>query len=115
MLAGSQRVKETLRQPLAELRLAFHVMSGQREFHEPYLDDTQAVADLLAAGDRAASDRTASDCAATEQRLSRSFDTAEAQLIRVLRRSAQLSVSRSSGGGRRRSARAADSATRYGS
>ncbi|WP_019544222.1 GntR family transcriptional regulator [Streptomyces sulphureus] len=70
-LACSPRANETMRQVLAELRLAFHVMSRPREFHEPYLGLNREIADLLAA----ASWRTAAE------RLDAYFDTAETQLV----------------------------------
>ena len=50
-LAESPRVNETMRQLLAELRLAFHVMSRPREFHEAYLGPNRAIADLITAGE----------------------------------------------------------------
>ncbi|QBI54797.1 GntR family transcriptional regulator [Streptomonospora litoralis] len=70
-LLGSPRVDETMRQLLAELRLAFHVMAAPRDFYTPYLDRNHAIYDLLAAG--------AVDTAAEE--LADYFDTAERQLV----------------------------------
>ena len=55
-LAGSRRMDAIARRALAELRLAFHVVSSQRELHESYVARNRALLDLLAAGefDRAA-------------------------------------------------------------
>jgi DNA-binding GntR family transcriptional regulator len=74
-LAGSARVDETMRQLLAELRLAFHVMSRPGEFHAPYLGRNREIADLLSAGEHA----TAAD------RLDAYFDEAAEQLVRAYR------------------------------
>ena len=74
-LAGSERVDETMRQLLAELRLAFHVMSRPREFHAPYLGRNREIADLLSAGQH----RTAAD------RLDTYFDDAAEQLVHAYR------------------------------
>lgn len=74
-LAGSERSTEIMRRLLAELRLAFHAMPALREFHEPYLADNRAIADLLAAG----------NVKQASQRLTRYFDTAERQLLDVYR------------------------------
>ena len=74
-LAGSARVNETMRQLLAELRLAFHVMSRPHEFHEPYLSRNRDIADLLTAG----STKAAADL------LDDYFDHAEDQLVRAYR------------------------------
>jgi DNA-binding GntR family transcriptional regulator len=50
-LARSPRLDEIMRRLLAELRLAFHVMSGSlsslREFHEPYLLRNRKLTTLL--------------------------------------------------------------------
>lgn len=69
-LADSPRVDETMRQLLAELRLAFHAMPRTREFHEPYLQLNRELADLMAAGDHEQAER----------RLESYFDTACEQL-----------------------------------
>ncbi|MBE9374635.1 GntR family transcriptional regulator [Saccharopolyspora sp. HNM0983] len=74
-LAGSPRVNETMRQLLAELRLAFHVMSRPREFHQPYLGLNREIADLVRDG---APDRAAA-------RLDEYFDEAEHQLVGAYR------------------------------
>lgn len=74
-LAGSPRVDETMRQLLAELRLAFHVMSRPREFHEPYLGRNREIADLLTAG----------STGAAEHRLIEYFDMAQEQLVEAYR------------------------------
>jgi DNA-binding GntR family transcriptional regulator len=49
-LAGSPRVDELMRQILAELRLAFSVMSDPHAFHEPYLARNRRILELLTAG-----------------------------------------------------------------
>jgi len=49
-LAGNQRINAMIRQTLAELRLAFHVMKPIKEFHEPYLPVNQEICRLLEAG-----------------------------------------------------------------
>ncbi|MBA8824762.1 DNA-binding GntR family transcriptional regulator [Saccharopolyspora lacisalsi] len=74
-LASSPRVDETMRQLLAELRLAFHVMSRPREFHEPYLELNRVIAELIGAGKA----HEAAD------RLDAYFDTAETQLVEAYR------------------------------
>ncbi|TDQ45964.1 GntR family transcriptional regulator [Actinorugispora endophytica] len=72
-LAGSTRVAEVMRQLLAEMRLAFHVMAAPREFHAPYLDENRAIYERLADGrfEEAA------------ERLAAYFDRAEDQLVRA--------------------------------
>ncbi|KII00295.1 GntR family transcriptional regulator [Streptomonospora alba] len=72
-LLGSPRADETMRQLLAELRLAFHVMAAPRDFYAPYLDRNRAIYDLLAAG--------AFEPAAQE--LEEYFDVAERQLVQA--------------------------------
>lgn len=74
-LAGSPRVTEMMRQLLAELRLAFHVMSRPREFHQPYLGINREIADLIRDG---APQRAA-------ERLDEYFDEAEHQLVGAYR------------------------------
>ncbi len=74
-LAGSPRVDETMRQLLAELRLAFHVMSRPREFHEPYLELNRTIAGLIGAG----------SVQEAAERLDAYFDAAEAQLVQAYR------------------------------
>ncbi len=69
-LAGSPRVDELMRQLLAELRLAFHVMSRPREFHEPYLEFNRRITTLVLDG----------KLVEAEQALEEYFDRAEAQL-----------------------------------
>nr|WP_240900749.1 GntR family transcriptional regulator [Kineococcus indalonis] len=51
-LTRSPRMDESMRHLLAELRLAFVVMTDPRPFHEPYLQDNERIADHLEAGDR---------------------------------------------------------------
>lgn len=56
-LAGSARTDELMRNVLAELRLAFHVMADPRRFHEPYLSRNREITDRLAKGDAAGAER----------------------------------------------------------
>ncbi|MFC9856873.1 MULTISPECIES: GntR family transcriptional regulator [unclassified Streptomyces] len=56
-LAGSARTDELMRNVLAELRLAFHVMADPRRFHEPYLTRNREITDRLAAGDAPGAER----------------------------------------------------------
>jgi DNA-binding GntR family transcriptional regulator len=70
-LANSRRITETARQVLAELRLAFHVMSSHREFHEPYLYRNRKIYHLLAAG----------DLVGAAKALEEYLDAAESQLL----------------------------------
>lgn len=56
-LANSPRTNELMRNVLAELRLAFHVMADPRRFHEPYLTRNREIADRLAEGDAAGAER----------------------------------------------------------
>lgn len=55
-LARSPRLDDLMRRLLAELRLAFHIMSSSRQFHEPYLLRNRILVTLLQQGklDRAA-------------------------------------------------------------
>jgi DNA-binding GntR family transcriptional regulator len=50
-LVDSPRIDEFMAQILAELRLAFHVMSDVRGFHEPYIARNREVLAALQAGD----------------------------------------------------------------
>ncbi|MEE6263849.1 GntR family transcriptional regulator [Plantactinospora sonchi] len=50
-LAGSPRVEEIMRQTLAEIRLAFHVMAAPQTFHQPYLDRHRELLRLIRSGD----------------------------------------------------------------
>lgn len=50
-LAGSPRLEEIMRQALAEIRLAFHVMAAPETFHRPYLDRHRELLELIRAGD----------------------------------------------------------------
>ena len=50
-LAGSPRVEEIMRQTLAEIRLAFHVMAAPQTFHQPYLDRHRELLELIRSGD----------------------------------------------------------------
>nr|WP_156003823.1 GntR family transcriptional regulator [Streptomonospora sp. PA3] len=78
-LLGSPRADEAMRQLLAELRLAFHVMAAPRDFYAPYLDRNRRIYDLLAIG--------AFEAAAAE--LAGYFDAAEDQLVRAFTTGAQ--------------------------
>ncbi|MGW7418002.1 GntR family transcriptional regulator [Streptomyces sp. NPDC054863] len=51
-LAGSPRTDELMRGVLAELRLAFHVVSDPQRLHQPYLVRNREIVAALAAGDR---------------------------------------------------------------
>ncbi|GAA4911527.1 GntR family transcriptional regulator [Streptomonospora salina] len=72
-LLGSPRADETMRQLLAELRLAFHVMAAPRDFYAPYLDRNRVIYDLLSAGSGASAARELEDY----------FDLAEHQLVQA--------------------------------
>ncbi|ROT28241.1 GntR family transcriptional regulator [Micromonospora sp. HM5-17] len=50
-LAGSPRIAEIMRQTLAEIRLAFHVIAAPRAFHQPYLARHRDLLELIRAGD----------------------------------------------------------------
>jgi DNA-binding GntR family transcriptional regulator len=49
-LATSPRLDDLMRRLLAELRLAFHIMSSSRQFHEPYLVRNRNLVTLLQRG-----------------------------------------------------------------
>ena len=50
-LAGSPRVEEIMRQTLAEIRLAFHVMAAPQTFHQAYLVRHRELLELIRSGD----------------------------------------------------------------
>jgi DNA-binding GntR family transcriptional regulator len=50
-LARNSRVDGAMSQLLAEQRLAFHVMTPLRDFHDPYLADNQRICELIEAGE----------------------------------------------------------------
>jgi DNA-binding GntR family transcriptional regulator len=50
-LADSPRIEEIMRQTLAEIRLAFHVMAAPQTFHQPYLERHRELLELVRAGD----------------------------------------------------------------
>ncbi|MGH9197802.1 MAG: GntR family transcriptional regulator [Acidimicrobiia bacterium] len=50
-LSGNERIDAAMSQLLAELRLAFHVMTPLRSFHEPYLEDNLRICSLVEQGD----------------------------------------------------------------
>ncbi|MFI0983129.1 GntR family transcriptional regulator [Streptomyces sp. NPDC021093] len=56
-LAGSPRTDELMRGVLAELRLAFHVVSDPRRLHQPYLVRNREIVTALALGDRVGGER----------------------------------------------------------
>ncbi|WP_432542047.1 GntR family transcriptional regulator [Kineococcus sp. SYSU DK002] len=70
-LAGSPRMDDSMRHLLAELRLAFVVVTDPRPFHEPYLEDNGRIADHLEAGERGRAGRL----------LAAYLDRAERQLL----------------------------------
>lgn len=49
-LAASPRVEEIMRQTLAEIRLAFHVMDAPQTFHQPYLERHRELLELIRVG-----------------------------------------------------------------
>lgn len=73
-LAGSRHLDDLMRRMLAELRLAFHVMSDPRRFHKPYLQRNDQITGLLERGENSA--------AATALRAY--FDDAETQLLTAM-------------------------------
>ncbi|KQX74190.1 GntR family transcriptional regulator [Aeromicrobium sp. Root472D3] len=50
-LAGNRRLDATMSQLLAEQRLAFHVMTPLKDFHDPYLTDNVTICELIESGD----------------------------------------------------------------
>jgi DNA-binding GntR family transcriptional regulator len=56
-LAASPRTDELMRRTLAELRLAFHVMSDPRRFYEPYVGRNRAILGALEAGEAPRAER----------------------------------------------------------
>ncbi|GAA3751455.1 GntR family transcriptional regulator [Plantactinospora mayteni] len=50
-LAGSPRIEEIMRQALAEIRLAFHVMAAPQTFHQPYLERHRELLELIRGGE----------------------------------------------------------------
>lgn len=73
-LAGSPRLDTQMDLLLAEMRLFFHQMSEPARFHQPYLDENAAIAELLAAGDRqGAAERLDSYLAAAQAQLVAAF------------------------------------------
>ncbi|GIG91330.1 GntR family transcriptional regulator [Plantactinospora endophytica] len=50
-LTGSPRIEEIMRQALAEIRLAFHVMAAPQTFHQPYLDRHRELLELIRSGE----------------------------------------------------------------
>jgi len=50
-LADSPRIEEIMRQTLAEIRLAFHVMAAPQTFHQPYLERHRELLELVRVGD----------------------------------------------------------------
>lgn len=56
-LAGSRRLDESMRQILAELRLAFHALADPDRVLPPFVDRNRVVADLVLAGAGARAER----------------------------------------------------------
>ncbi|MDW5325131.1 GntR family transcriptional regulator [Plantactinospora sp. KLBMP9567] len=50
-LTGSPRIEEIMRQALAEIRLAFHVMAAPQTFHQPYLERHRELLELIRRGE----------------------------------------------------------------
>ncbi|MEN3609537.1 GntR family transcriptional regulator [Plantactinospora sp. ZYX-F-223] len=50
-LTGSPRIEEIMRQALAEIRLAFHVMAAPQTFHQPYLERHRELLELIRGGE----------------------------------------------------------------
>ncbi|WP_026556245.1 GntR family transcriptional regulator [Arthrobacter sp. 35W] len=72
--ARSERLDALMAQVLAEMRLVFHAMGANPEFHEPYVEDNAELIRLVSAGENAA--------AAAFMRTY--LDRAEAQLLRAM-------------------------------
>lgn len=70
-LLSSPRIDEMMRQVLAELRLAYHVMQDSPAFYEPYLATNKRILDLIRRGDLAGAERELTDY----------LDGAERQLV----------------------------------
>jgi DNA-binding GntR family transcriptional regulator len=70
-LSMSPRIEEFMRQLLAELRLAFHVMNDPKTFHAPYLTWHRRLIEPILAGDMDAAERM----------LHEYLDVAERQLL----------------------------------
>ncbi|MFY1670488.1 GntR family transcriptional regulator [Plantactinospora sp. WMMB334] len=67
-LAGSPRIEEIMRQALAEIRLAFHVMAVPQTFHQPYLDRHRELLELILGGDLERAQAVLDDYLRTAQR-----------------------------------------------
>ncbi|WP_422769729.1 GntR family transcriptional regulator [Plantactinospora sp. WMMC1484] len=67
-LAGSPRIEEIMRQALAEIRLAFHVMAVPQTFHQPYLDRHRELLELIRGGDLERAQAVLDDYLRTAQR-----------------------------------------------
>lgn len=52
-LGGSRRLDHLMEGALAEMRLVFHQMDNEQDFHAPYLDRNDEIVQLLERGDRA--------------------------------------------------------------
>ncbi|MFJ2740922.1 GntR family transcriptional regulator [Streptomyces sp. NPDC087440] len=75
-LAGSPRTDELMRSVLAELRLAFHVVSDPHGLHQPYLVRNRMIVGALDLG----------DSARAEELLARYLDDSRANLVKVYAR-----------------------------
>lgn len=73
-LSGSPRTEEIMRQMLAELRLAFHIMNDPKTFHAPYLARHRELLEAIVAGDLDTAERVLHDyLEAAEQHLVDAF------------------------------------------
>ncbi|MCC9195271.1 GntR family transcriptional regulator [Arthrobacter sp. zg-Y820] len=52
-MSGSLQLQQMMGRVLAEMRLVFHAMSAEPEFHTRYVEENAALVDLLRAGRRA--------------------------------------------------------------
>lgn len=71
---GSERLNSLMAQVLAEMRLVFHGMAANPDFHAPYVEDNAHIAALLRAGKR----QEAADF------MTSYLDRAEAQLLAAI-------------------------------
>ena len=70
-MSGSAQLQQMMSRVLAEMRLVFHAMSGEPDFHTHYVEQNAELVELLRAGKR----EQASD------RLREYLDSAEAELL----------------------------------
>lgn len=67
-LADSPRIEEIMRQALAEIRLAFHVMAAPQTFHQPYLVRHRELLGLIRTGEVERADAALDDYLRTAER-----------------------------------------------